>query len=60
MSRQRRSGEAARYKKAATDALTLLDWCIEYFADGRHGRIAGQLARNRNHIRARLDGESRR
>lgn len=23
------SPEAARYQKAATDALTLLDWCIE-------------------------------
>ena len=59
MSEHRRSGEAARYKKAATDALTLLDWCIEYFADGRHERIARQLARNRDHIRRRLEHESR-
>lgn len=50
-----KSREADRYKKAATDALELLDWCIEYLADNRQGQIARQLARNRNHIRARLE-----
>jgi hypothetical protein len=50
------SHEADHYKKAATDALTLLDWCIEYFADNRQGKIAQQLARNRSHIRERLKG----
>lgn len=49
-----RSRESDRYKKAANDALSLLDWCIQYFADNRQGRIAQQLARNRNHIRGRL------
>ena len=49
-----RSRETDRYKKAATDALTLLDWCIEYLADNRQERLAKQLARNRNHIRGRL------
>jgi hypothetical protein len=29
MSEQARSHDADRYKKAAADALTLLDWCIE-------------------------------
>lgn len=48
------SREADRYRKAATDALSLLDWCIEYFADNRQQGIASRLARNRNHIRARL------
>lgn len=52
------SREADRYKKAATDALTLLDWCIEYFADNRQGKVAQQLARNRSHIRELLKGGS--
>jgi len=50
----RPSREADRQKKAASDALRLLDWCIEYFADNRQAGIASQLARNRDHIRARL------
>ena len=50
-----RSREADRYKKAAKDALTLLDWCIEYLANNGEERIAKQLARNRNHIRGRLE-----
>lgn len=50
----RRSREADRHKKAASDALALLDWCIEYLADNRQRGIASQLARNRDHIRARL------
>jgi hypothetical protein len=49
-----RSPEAERYKKAAADALTLLDWCIEYLADNRQGQLASRLARNRAHIRERL------
>jgi hypothetical protein len=49
-----RSGEVARYKKAATDALSLLDWCIQYLADNRQEGLAKQLARNRNHIHRRL------
>lgn len=49
------SREAERYKKAATDALKLLDWCIEYFADNKQGSVAAKLARNRNHIRQRLN-----
>ena len=54
MSQSEQDGEGDRYQKAATDALTLLDWCIEYLADNRQERIAKQLARNRNHIRGRL------
>ena len=53
-----RSADVERYKKAATDALTLLDWCIEYFRDNRQGKLANQLARNRGHIRARLGNKS--
>jgi hypothetical protein len=62
MPSRRRAGssfEADRYKKAATDALTLVDWCIEYFADNREGKVAQQLARNRAHIRERLKGGAR-
>ena len=53
-----RSREVERYKKAATDALTLLDWCIEYLRHNREGKLAGKLARNRAHIRARLGYKS--
>lgn len=59
MSGRARSHDADRYKKAATDALTLLDWCIEYFASNGRGRIARQLARGRNHVHERLNRESR-
>jgi hypothetical protein len=52
----RRGSEADRYKKAATDALALVDWCIEYLADNHRGDIARQLARNRRLIGARLEG----
>jgi hypothetical protein len=49
-----RSGEVERYEKAAKDALTLLDWCIEYLAGNRERKLADQLRRNRDHIRRRL------
>lgn len=59
MSKRARSHDADRYKEAATDALTLLDWCIEYFASNGHGRIARRLARGRNHVHERLGREPR-
>jgi hypothetical protein len=49
------SGEADRYKRAATDALKILDWCIWYFHYEGQGEIASQLERNRAHIRRRLE-----
>ena len=54
-----RSHEADRYKKAATDALTLIDWCIEYFANNGHRGVAKQLARGRDSVQARLTGGAR-
>lgn len=51
--------EARRYKKAATDALTLLDWCIEYFASNGHRRIARRLVPGRNHVHERLNRDPR-
>jgi hypothetical protein len=56
--RPHRPSEADRYKSAATDALRLVDWCIEYLAENHQGRIARQLALNRKHIGWRL-GERR-
>ena len=53
------SGEADRYRKAATETLKLLDWCIQYLAENRQGPVARQLARNRDHIRERMDAASR-
>jgi hypothetical protein len=54
-----RSRDADRYKKAATDALTLIDWCIEYLASNGHRSVARQLVRGRNSVQARLKGGSR-
>ena len=58
MNKSARSREADRYKKAATDAFTLLDWCIEYLASNGYRRVARRLARGRNAAHARLPGES--
>ena len=44
------SSEADRYKRAALNALTLLDWCIEYFASNHQGHVAAQLALSRKRI----------
>jgi hypothetical protein len=52
-----RSREAERYRRAATDALKLLDWCIWYFRYENHGEIATRLEQNRAYIRERLTGE---
>jgi len=49
-----RSGEAERYRQAATDALEMLDWCIGYLVGTRKERIASRLAQNRAHIRRNL------
>jgi hypothetical protein len=59
VSERPRSRDAARYKKAATDALTLLDWCIEYLTSNGHRRVAKQLAHGRNGVHALLQGGSR-
>jgi hypothetical protein len=48
------SGEAERYKQAATDALEMVDWCIGYFVGSHKGSIAAQLAKSRAHIRKDL------
>lgn len=48
------SGEAERYRQAATEALEMLDWCIGYLVGTRKESIAAQLARNRKHIREDL------
>ena len=57
MPRPKSPENADRYKQAATAALTLLDWCIEYLADNGQKRVARQLARGRNDVRRRLEGE---
>ena len=59
MSDRARSRDADRYKKAATDALTLLDWCIEYLADNGHRSVAKRLVRGRNGVHALLHGGPR-
>jgi hypothetical protein len=49
--------DAERYRKAATDALKMLDWCIFYFRHEGQSEIAAGLERNRAYIRERLTGE---
>ena len=49
-------GATERYKRAAEDALKVLDWCIWYFRYEGQGEIATRLERNRGHIRERLGG----
>jgi hypothetical protein len=44
------SSEADRHKRAALNALSLLDWCIEYLASHHQGRVAAQLALSRKRI----------
>ena len=49
-----RSGEAERYRQAATDALEMLDWCIGYLVGTRKEKIAARLAEGRSQIRTDL------
>jgi hypothetical protein len=53
-----RSGETDRYKRAANDALKVLDWCIWYFRYENQAAIAERLEKNRDYIRKRLGGEA--
>jgi hypothetical protein len=43
-----------RYKQAATEALEMIDWSIGFLVGSHKEKIAGQLARNRKHIREDL------
>ena len=52
--RNGRSGEAERYREAATSALEMLDWCIGYLVGIHKDSIASQLAKNRRYIREHL------
>jgi hypothetical protein len=45
------------YKRAATEALEMLDWCIGYLVGVRKEGIAARLAENRSYIRKRLMDE---
>jgi hypothetical protein len=48
------SERAKRYKQAATEALEMIDWSIGFLVGSHKEKIAGQLARNRKHIREDL------
>jgi hypothetical protein len=50
--------EAARYRRAAEDALQQLDWCIGYLHGIRKTQISRALSKNRSIIRTRLMEES--
>jgi hypothetical protein len=56
-SKSARSREADRYKKVATNALKMLDWCIWYFGHEGQSEIAKRLEQNSAHIRERLIDE---
>jgi hypothetical protein len=49
--------DTERYRKAATDALKMLDWCIFYFRHEGQSEIATRLEQNRSYIRRKLTGE---
>ena len=46
--------EAARYRKAAHQALDQLDWCVHYLRTIRKTKISKQVAKNRSAIALRL------
>jgi hypothetical protein len=50
--------EGERYRKAAEDALQMLDWCIGYLHGIHKTRISAQLAKNRAYIRRDLLGRA--
>jgi hypothetical protein len=46
-----------RYRQAAEDALSQLDWCIGYLHGIHKVEVSRALAKNRSFIRKRLLGE---
>ena len=54
-----RDEELDRYRRAADDALQLLDWCIGYLHGIRKIGISRALAKNRSHIRTQLMQEAK-
>ena len=48
------TGEVAKYRQAAEDALQQLDWAIGYLHGIRKTQISAALAKNRAHIRKTL------
>jgi hypothetical protein len=50
-------GDAARYRRAAEEALRQVDFCTEYLRSIRKKQLAAQLARNSLYIRRNLMGE---
>ena len=47
-----------KYRQAAEDALSQLDWCIGYLHGIRKVEVSRALARNRSFIRKSLLGEA--
>lgn len=50
--------EVEKYRTAAEDALSQVDWCIGYFTAQKQGSIANALNANRSYIRSALMGLS--
>jgi hypothetical protein len=50
--------DAARYRRAAEDALQQLDWAIGYLHGIRKVEISKSLAKNRSYIRRQLMGRA--
>jgi hypothetical protein len=49
-----RKTEAARYRRAANETLTQLEWAIDYLSRIRKTEIARALRKNARHIANRL------
>lgn len=50
--------EVEKYRTAAEDALSQVDWCIGYFTAQKQAAIAKALNANRSYIRSALMGLS--
>ena len=54
--RARDEEEAAKYRRAADEALGQLDWCVQYLYRIRKHSIAQAIDRNRTFIRRQMSG----
>ena len=52
--REGRAEEAARYRRAAEEALAQVEWCAEYLRRIHRHQLAARLAKNSRYIRKKL------
>lgn len=52
--REGRRDEAARYRRAAEEALAQVEWCADYLRRIHKRQLAARLAKNSRYIRQKL------